>query len=154
MKNLKKLLISSSSTPLQINENYFYGNVLKLLREEKNLTQVYISDRTNFKQSYISNIERGIKNPSSDFLKAFAKELEIDISDLIIAIMKDYQNFIDIQKKIAEEEIARLTMEINNIDNELGGNNNQLVGNKKPTTFIITDSVKNNANAHMKRTSV
>ena len=58
------------------------GERLRLLREQKNLTQVEIQDRTGFFSSYVSRIENGHSVPSVETLQKWARALDIPIYQL------------------------------------------------------------------------
>ena len=45
------------------------GEVLREFRQEKRLTQVQVSERAKVSQTFLSQLEAGIKNPSPKMLK-------------------------------------------------------------------------------------
>ena len=60
-----------------------FGCHLKKLRKQKNLTQEKLSELANIDRSYISDIERGVKNESIEKLYQLANALEISMKDLL-----------------------------------------------------------------------
>ena len=60
-----------------------FGKKVREIRLKKGLSQGDISKRLNLHRSYISGIERGVRNPSLKVIQKIAKALEIDINKLI-----------------------------------------------------------------------
>ena len=60
-----------------------FGCHLKKLSKQKNLTQEKLSELANIDRSYISDIERGVKNVSIEKLYQLANALEISMKDLL-----------------------------------------------------------------------
>lgn len=53
------------------------GGNLRLLRKRKRLTQEKLGFAADMHRTYISGIERGLKNPTIDSLDKLAKALEV-----------------------------------------------------------------------------
>lgn len=64
------------------------GNILKLVRTRKNLTQQEMAERLGISQNYLSLIESNKKTPGNDILSEFAKTLKISKDALIFAAAK------------------------------------------------------------------
>ena len=60
-----------------------FGNRIKQLRLEKNISQEKLSFLTGFHRTYIGMIERGERNISLSNIAVFAKVFEISISELL-----------------------------------------------------------------------
>ncbi|OIP01484.1 MAG: transcriptional regulator [Bacteroidetes bacterium CG2_30_33_31] len=60
-----------------------FGQQLKKLRIEKNLTQEQFAKKCGLHKNYIGMVERGERNPSLINIELIAKGLEISISDLM-----------------------------------------------------------------------
>lgn len=58
------------------------GKKLKAYREDSGLTQDKLGELTGLDRSYISDIERGARNPGLKNIERLAKALGIKISDL------------------------------------------------------------------------
>lgn len=58
------------------------GLNLRKLREAKALTQERLGERAELDPTYISGIERGVRNPSVLSLVRVAKALKVSVSDL------------------------------------------------------------------------
>jgi transcriptional regulator with XRE-family HTH domain len=58
------------------------GKKIKTLRNEADLTQEKLGELTGLDRTYISDIERGIRNPSLKSLQKLANALHTSISDL------------------------------------------------------------------------
>ena len=59
-----------------------FGENLKKVREEKNITQAQLAIDCDFDVSVISRIERGVVNTSLSNLKLISKALCVDIKEL------------------------------------------------------------------------
>lgn len=60
-----------------------FGQHLRKIRKEKNLSQVALADKGSFDRNYIGMLERGERNPSLLNLIRLAQALEISLSELI-----------------------------------------------------------------------
>ena len=58
-----------------------FGNSIRKLRAKKNLTQRELAKRSGLDVTYISGIERGVRNPSLKSLESVAKGLGCSISE-------------------------------------------------------------------------
>ena len=58
-----------------------FGNSIRKLRLKKGLSQRALAERSGLDTSYISGIERGVRNPSLKSLESVAKGLGCSISD-------------------------------------------------------------------------
>jgi len=61
----------------------FIGDRIKVLREEKNLTQGELAKRANIAQSTLSYIESGQKSPTIYTVAALAFGLDISVSEIL-----------------------------------------------------------------------
>ena len=59
-----------------------FGENLKNIREEKNITQAQLAIDCDFDVSVISRIERGVVNTSLSNLKLISKALGVEIKEL------------------------------------------------------------------------
>lgn len=60
-----------------------FGNKIKKLRLDKNISQEKLSYLTGFHRTYIGMIERGERNISLTNMAVFAKVFEMNLSELI-----------------------------------------------------------------------
>lgn len=60
-----------------------FGNRIKQLRLQKNISQEKLSFLTGFHRTYIGMIERGERNISLSNIAVFAKVFEVNISELL-----------------------------------------------------------------------
>lgn len=60
-----------------------FGDRVKELRLQTNLSQEAFADKCGFARSYMSRIERGKANPSLDAIEVFAEALGVPESDLL-----------------------------------------------------------------------
>jgi transcriptional regulator with XRE-family HTH domain len=63
-----------------------FGDRLRVFRAERGLSQEAFADLCGLDRTYISGIERGVRNPSLRNLRKIAKALNISISDLFRGI--------------------------------------------------------------------
>jgi transcriptional regulator with XRE-family HTH domain len=59
------------------------GKKLRELRTESGLSQERLGEITGLDRTYISGIERGVRNPSLKNIEKLAKALKIPVSELI-----------------------------------------------------------------------
>lgn len=62
------------------------GETLRSVRNERSLTLRQVSEGSHVSVSYLAEIERGEKDPSSRVLESVAAGLDIEISELLIRI--------------------------------------------------------------------
>jgi len=58
------------------------GNNIKLIREQKGWSQDKLSEVSGLHRTYISGIERGVRNPTIDIVKQISQAFEVHITDL------------------------------------------------------------------------
>lgn len=68
------------SEQLQITERF--GNRIRTLRQARGLSQEAFADLCGLDRTYISGIERGVRNISLRNIEVLAKALNISLSDL------------------------------------------------------------------------
>ncbi|MDN5697282.1 MAG: helix-turn-helix domain-containing protein [Rubrobacter sp.] len=62
------------------------GETLRSIRNERSLTLRQVSEGSHVSVSYLAEIERGEKDPSSRVLESVAAGLDIEVSELLIKI--------------------------------------------------------------------
>ena len=60
-----------------------FGQTVRKIRLKQGLSQGDVARRLNLHRSYISSIERGIRNPSLKVIQKIAKALEVPIEKLL-----------------------------------------------------------------------
>ncbi|MEX2573693.1 MAG: helix-turn-helix transcriptional regulator [Balneolaceae bacterium] len=60
-----------------------FGRTIEEIRLSKNISQAELAERSDLHRTYISDLERGLKQPSLSTLVRLAKAFEIQTSDLI-----------------------------------------------------------------------
>lgn len=60
-----------------------FGKVLKRLRTEKKISQEKFAENCNLDRTYISLLERGLRQPTISTIFKISQELEISASDFI-----------------------------------------------------------------------
>jgi transcriptional regulator with XRE-family HTH domain len=63
-----------------------FGTVLRELREKNNLSQEKLAEFCDLDRTYISLLERGLRQPTVTTLFRLAKALKIKPSDLIVMV--------------------------------------------------------------------
>lgn len=62
------------------------GETLRAVRKERGLTLRQVAEGAHVSISYLAEIERGEKDPSSRILESIAQGLDIEVSELLIRI--------------------------------------------------------------------
>jgi len=65
------------------------GNVFRRLRRERGITLRELAERAQVSVPYLSEIERGRKEPSSEILAAICRALDLDLTDLLAEVQFD-----------------------------------------------------------------
>ena len=65
-----------------------FGNSIRQLRAKQKLSQRVLAERSGLDVTYISGIERGVRNPSLKSLESVAKGLGCSISETCKALDK------------------------------------------------------------------
>lgn len=58
------------------------GRAIRLIREEHQISQTQLAEATGFMQSWISQVERGRRNPSWNNVARLADGLGVSVSEL------------------------------------------------------------------------
>ena len=67
-----------------------FGLVLRDLRRQKKLTQEQLADLSGRDRTYVSLLERGLRQPTIETLFAFAKALEMSPDKIIKILVERY----------------------------------------------------------------
>lgn len=59
------------------------GQQIKALREAKGWSQEQLADEAALHRTYVSGVERGIRNPTLTVLERFSKALDVSFGKLI-----------------------------------------------------------------------
>ncbi len=77
-----------------------FGQRIKQLRNEKNISQEKLSYSTGFHRTYIGMVERGERNISLTNIAVFAKVFEMSISELLdFSIINPKHSYIEYEIK-------------------------------------------------------
>tara|TARA_B100000678_G_scaffold291620_1_gene309912 strand:+ start:9340 stop:9549 length:210 start_codon:yes stop_codon:yes gene_type:complete len=63
-----------------------FGARVRALREEKGWSQEELADRSGLHRTYISSVERGIRNPTITVVEQIAAALTFSMSELVANI--------------------------------------------------------------------
>ncbi len=66
--------------------NTRFGTRLREVREGKGMTQLQLATEAILDRSFISDIERGVKEPTTSTLEKIAGVFKISLSDLFIGV--------------------------------------------------------------------
>jgi len=58
------------------------GKGIRFYRQQRQLSQAVLAERANISITFLSNIERGIKYPTSDTLSSIASVLDVEVYEL------------------------------------------------------------------------
>ncbi|HMR22839.1 MAG TPA: helix-turn-helix transcriptional regulator [Micropruina sp.] len=59
-----------------------FGTRLRALRTDHGWSQEELAHRAGLDRTYVSGVERGVRNPTLDVITKFAITLEVEIADL------------------------------------------------------------------------
>lgn len=68
------------------------GEHLRSLRHERSETLVETAGRAGVSPQYLSEVERGIKEPSSEMIAAMAGALDVTLVDLTLAVSENLKS--------------------------------------------------------------
>ncbi len=71
-----------------------FGRVLRVLRQQKGLSQEELGFESGYHRTYVSLLERGLKSPSLQTIFNISKALTIDTSDLIKRVEVNNREFL------------------------------------------------------------
>jgi len=63
-------------------EHEALGRAVRQLREEQGLTQEQLAEVSGLQATYLSDVERGVRNPAWSTILALAKSLKVQPSEL------------------------------------------------------------------------
>jgi len=58
------------------------GKGIRFYRHQRQLSQAALAEKANISVTFLSNIERGLKYPTSDTLSALSNSLEVEVYEL------------------------------------------------------------------------
>ncbi len=82
------------------------GKQIKRLRARLKLTQDKLAEKVNISPKYLSNIERGLENPTLDTFLRLAKCLNVELGEIFLPD-------IDLNSKTLNKKIKNLINETN-----------------------------------------
>ena len=91
-------------------DNLKFGDFIKELRKEKNITQKQLAEKIGLTDKAISKWERGLSFPDITILNSLAEIFDVDVSEILNGERgKEKISKEDIVKKI-EEAVEKLTL--------------------------------------------
>lgn len=66
-----------------------YGQVIRALRQSKNISQEQLADLCGLHRTYISDVELGKRNVSLENIDKIATALDMKVSDIFIEVEKN-----------------------------------------------------------------
>jgi transcriptional regulator with XRE-family HTH domain len=85
------------------------GSRLRALRADRDETLAQTADRAGISPQYLSEIERGRKEPSSEMIAALAGALDTTLADLTLAVTEDLRRLSRVRAG-SREAISRATV--------------------------------------------
>ncbi|MCL2075910.1 MAG: helix-turn-helix domain-containing protein [Betaproteobacteria bacterium] len=67
-----------------------FGEVLRHYRSEKNISQEELAHRAGVDRTFVSRLERGIRQPTITTLIGLGRALDVSAADLVQATEKEY----------------------------------------------------------------
>ena len=89
------------------------GKGIRFYRQQRHISQASLAEKADISITFLSNIERGIKYPTSDTLSAIANGLEVEVYELFRHDHSPEQNrklFDRFKKDITKSVIDTLEM--------------------------------------------
>lgn len=74
--------VPSALVPARSPEHEALGKAVRKLREEQGLTQEQLAEVSGMQATYLSDIERGVRNPAWSTVLVLAKALKVTASEL------------------------------------------------------------------------
>ena len=65
-----------------MNEKELFGNNIRKYRDLMGISQEDLADKSGLHRTYISGVERGVRNPTIAVVSQLAKALKVSLSDL------------------------------------------------------------------------
>jgi transcriptional regulator with XRE-family HTH domain len=62
-----------------------FGQNVRLAREKRSWSQDRLSEESGLHRTYISGIERGVRNPTIEIVQQIAIALDVDVPDLFVS---------------------------------------------------------------------
>ena len=78
--------VTISSVLAQKRINRQFGMIVRRIRSERGLTQESLASRANLHPTYVSGLERGVRNPSLDVLSRLAKAFGMKLSEIVMEL--------------------------------------------------------------------
>lgn len=66
-----------------------YGKAIRVLRQERNISQEELAELCGLHRTYISDVELGKRNVSLENIQKFAIALNVSISDVFLTIERN-----------------------------------------------------------------
>jgi transcriptional regulator with XRE-family HTH domain len=77
------------------------GKRIEYLRKKKNLSQLNLALNANINKNYLSDLERGKRNPSLLILNRLARALELSLSELFQGVIDfSYEDIVETMSSI------------------------------------------------------
>jgi len=77
--------------------NYAVGDTIRTLRQEKNMTLRHLASKSHIALGYLSEVERGHKDASSQILESIANGLDLTTVELVGEIYDYLKGYTDVR---------------------------------------------------------
>ncbi|MER2471505.1 helix-turn-helix domain-containing protein [Photorhabdus laumondii] len=71
---------------------FLFGQRVRYFRQSSGMSQEAFADKCGIDRTYISGIERGVRNPTLEIINIIASGLQIDLTDLFDFSREDSTN--------------------------------------------------------------
>lgn len=84
------------------------GRILRRLRKKKNITLKQLDDKTKLSTTYLSQLERGLRNPTIGVLERYCSAINIEIEEVFSSFVRNINFKEHIDFEVKEDEIRFL----------------------------------------------
>jgi len=109
-----------------------FDRALKTMRQYHRLNQAEMATKLCLSKSYVSEIERGRKEPSLDVLRKYSKAFEVPLSSLMLFAERSSGSGLERARVFAADKVLRMLEWIADGEGEAEDNGSE--GAKRPHT--------------------
>ena len=109
-----------------------FDRALKTMRQYHRLNQAEVAAKLGLSKSYVSEIERGHKEPSLDVLRKYSEAFDVPLSSLMLFAERSSGSGLERARVFAADKVLKMLEWIADGEGEAEGNGSE--GAKRPHT--------------------